>query len=118
MNRQQGAVFFLHFIEFYDHIFQREQTPLDQNAGILQLFVIPLQVAIGNHYSLGYMRTQIVRAASRIAFSEHVILSINAAYEATEKNKGLVFMIPMGKVDRQNFKGRITDNFQALFFER
>jgi hypothetical protein len=76
-----------------------------------------LQVPISNHYGLGYMGTQIVRAAAGIAFSEHVILSINAAYKAAEKNKCLVFIIPMSKVDRQNFKGRITDDFTSLFFE-
>jgi hypothetical protein len=110
-------VFCLHFIELYDHIFQREQTPLDQNAGILQLFIISLQIPIGNHYGLGYMRTQIVRAASRIAFSEHVFLSIDAAFKATKKNEGLKFIIAMGEVNRQNFKSRIADNFTTLLFQ-
>lgn len=64
------------------------------------------------------MGTQIVWAAACIAFSEHVILSINAAFKAAEKNKCQVFILPMGKVDRQNFKDRITDNFKSLFFER
>jgi hypothetical protein len=118
MKRQKGTVFFLHFIEFYDHIRQREQTLLHLYARIRQPLVISLQVAVGDHYGLGYMGAQIVRAAAGIAFSEHVVLSIYAALQAAEKNKCLVYIIPMGKVDRQNFKARVADNFKSLFFER
>jgi hypothetical protein len=64
------------------------------------------------------MGTQIVRAAACIAFSEHELLFIYAAFKAAEKNKCLVFIISMGKVDRQNFKDGITVNFKSLFFER
>ena len=58
------------------------------------------------------MGTQIMRAAARIAFSEHVRLSIDPALKTAGKNKGLEFIVALGEVNRQNFKGRIADDFK------
>ncbi|VTR65063.1 hypothetical protein DESC_290133 [Desulfosarcina cetonica] len=100
-------------IERKDHLFQGKQLFFNRDTGGFQAIIVPLQVAVSDQYSLGYVRTQIMGAAACITFSEREVAIVDGPAVLTQKDIGLERMGTMVEIDRQDIERRLEDDGRA-----